>query len=239
MAVTRGFRQVVPARTVRQDGSVSTTKARARGKGDAYHHGDLATALTDVATDLARSGGPDSVVLREAARRVGVSATAAYRHFSGQRDLVEAVKERALAGLAEAMRAKVDSGPVLADPVAEGVRRLRAIGRAYIDYSLVEPGLFRTAFCPPEIDDSRDPLADMVALSAPYQMLSDCLDTLAEVGGLAAERRPFAELKLWATVHGLAVLMLDGPLRYLPEDGRTELVDSLLDFCFGGLRIAQ
>ena len=217
---------------------MSTTNTRARGKGDAYHHGDLATALTDVATDLARSGGPDSIVLREAARRVGVSATAAYRHFTGHRDLFEAVKERALAGLAESMRATVDSDAELPDPIAEGVRRLRAIGRAYIDYSMVEPGLFRTAFCPPELDDPQESLAEMVALSAPYQMLSDCLDMLAEAGGLAAEWRPFAELKLWATVHGVAVLMLDGPLRYMPDDARSELVDSMLDFCLGGLRIS-
>ncbi len=77
----------------------------------------------------------------------------------------------------------------------------------------------------------------MVALSAPYQMLSECLDMLVDAGGLAVERRPFAELKLWATVHGLSVLMLDGPLRFLPEDARAEIVDSMLSFCLGGLRI--
>ena len=47
---------------------------------DRYHHGDLANALTLAATDLAREGGPEAVVLRQAARQVGVSATAAYRH---------------------------------------------------------------------------------------------------------------------------------------------------------------
>lgn len=216
---------------------MSTTKSRTRGKGAAYHHGDLATALTDVATDLARSGGPDSVVLREAARRVGVSATAAYRHFTGHRELIEAVKERALAGLAEAMRANVDSDTPIPDPIAEAMRRLRAIGRAYLEYSHVEPGLFRTAFCPPEIEDDRDAMAEMVALSAPYQMLSECLDSLAEAGGLTAERRPFAEICLWSTVHGLAVLMLDGPLRSLPDEARAEIVERVLDYCVGGLRI--
>jgi AcrR family transcriptional regulator len=229
--------RVVPDGPVRQDGGVSTIPGT-RAKGDAYHHGDLASALTEVATDLARSGGPESVVLREAARRVGVSATAAYRHFAGQRDLVEAVKERALAGLAAAMRANVDAVEPLADPVAEGVRRLRAIGRAYIEYSMAEPGLFRTAFCPPEPDDMVDAMEEMVANSAPYRMLSAALDDLAAAGALPPDRRPFAEVHLWATVHGLAVLMLDGPLRSVPEEGRAVLITSTLDYCLGGLRIA-
>lgn len=214
-----------------------TTIGGSRAKGDTYHHGDLASALTEVATDLARSGGPESVVLREAARRVGVSATAAYRHFAGHRDLIEAVKERALAGLAAAMQANVDAAEALADPVAEGVRRLRAIGKAYVEYSLDEPGLFRTAFCPPEADEVDDAMEVMVANSAPYQMLSRALDDLAATGALPAARRPFAEVQLWSTVHGLSVLMLDGPLRSLPDEARAVLVASTLDYCLGGLRI--
>jgi AcrR family transcriptional regulator len=220
-----------------QDGGVSMIPGK-RAKGDAYHHGDLASALTEVATDLARSGGPESVVLREAARRVGVSATAAYRHFAGQRDLVEAVKERALAGLAAAMQANVDASEPLADLIAEGVRRLHAIGLAYIEYSMDEPGLFRTAFCPPEVDDTVDAMEEMVAGSAPYRMLSAALDALTAAGALPPDRRPFAELKLWATVHGLALLMLDGPLRCMPDEGRSVLIESTLEYCLTGLGIA-
>ncbi len=36
-----------------------------------YHHGDLRRALLEAGLDLAREGGPDAVVLREATRRVG------------------------------------------------------------------------------------------------------------------------------------------------------------------------
>src|ERR1043166_3875151 len=81
-----------------------------------YHHGDLAAALTDVATELARVGGPGEVVLREAARRVGVPATAPYVHFAGHQARVETVKDRALAELAAAMHADFDKGPASDDP---------------------------------------------------------------------------------------------------------------------------
>ena len=56
----------------------------------AYHHGDLRRALVEAATELAASGGADGVVLREAARRVGVSPSAAYRHFPNREGLLAA-----------------------------------------------------------------------------------------------------------------------------------------------------
>jgi AcrR family transcriptional regulator len=104
-----------------------------------YHHGDLANALTRAAADLARHGGPDAVVLREAARRVGVSPTAAYRHFGAHEDLVRAVKSHAQDALAHAMEAAAAGSP---DPRA----LTHALAEAYIRFALSEPGLFRTAF---------------------------------------------------------------------------------------------
>src|ERR1700743_2056809 len=70
---------------------------------DRYHHGDLRNALIAAAVALVREDGPDAIVLREAARRVGVSANAAYRHFDGLPDLIEAVRQAALDGLSASM----------------------------------------------------------------------------------------------------------------------------------------
>ncbi|MBA3704019.1 MAG: TetR family transcriptional regulator, partial [Rubrobacteraceae bacterium] len=50
-----------------------------------YRHGDLRRALLEAGTELARGGGPEAVVLREATRRVGVAPSAAYRHFADRR----------------------------------------------------------------------------------------------------------------------------------------------------------
>src|SRR5262245_63287958 len=122
-----------------------------------YHHGDLANALTAAATQMARDGGPEAVVLREAARKVGVSATAAYRHFTGHGELIHAVKECAQDDLADAMRAELAADTALADPKAEVVRRLRAIGTGYLHFAMAEPGLFRTSFTR---FDKSDPATD-------------------------------------------------------------------------------
>ena len=104
-----------------------------------YHHGDLPNALADAATDMARAGGPDAVVLRAAARAAGVSAAAAYRHFADHDDLLAVVRRRALDALEAAMRQSLDSVTPLPDPAQESVQRLRALGLAYIRFALTDP----------------------------------------------------------------------------------------------------
>src|ERR1700760_77034 len=104
-----------------------------------YHHGALQSALVEASIALAREGGPDRVVLREAARAAGVSHSAAYRHFADREALLTEVSRHARAELAAEMRRRVNR---TTDPQ----KRLQAVGVAYIDFALNQPGLFRTAF---------------------------------------------------------------------------------------------
>jgi AcrR family transcriptional regulator len=200
---------------------------------DSYHHGDLANALTAAATDLARAGGPEAVVLREAARKVGVSATAAYRHFAGYGDLIHAVKEAAQADLAASMAAEVAASDPLPDPAADAIRRLRALGRAYVRFALAEPGLFRTAFC--RSDRDHEQAAAGMMESAAFRMLGQTLDDLEVAGQIGAARRPFGETSAWSIAHGLAMLLLDGPLHGVPEGERENLITGVLDTVIAGL----
>ncbi|HVX45127.1 MAG TPA: TetR-like C-terminal domain-containing protein [Mycobacteriales bacterium] len=193
-----------------------------RERPGSYHHGDLATALLDAATALARAGGPQAVVLREAARSVGVSATAAYRHFANRDDLEAAVKQRALDELAATMRAALKALTPTGDPVTDAEARLHATGMAYIDFALSEPGLFRVAF------DNRGfavHAKDDPAEDSAYGILGAALDGLVEVGRMPPERRPLADTAAWATVHGLASLLLDGPLRTLTDTERAAVIE--------------
>jgi AcrR family transcriptional regulator len=206
---------------------------------DSYHHGDLANALTVAATQLARDGGPEAVVLREAARKVGVSATAAYRHFAGHGDLIHAVKELAQESLAASMRAELAKTEPDPTPAGEALRRLRALGVGYLRFALTEPGLFLTAFCRSDKDFSDRAFAAQegagMAASPAFQMLAGTLDALVAEGLLEADRRPYAEVFAWSATHGLAMLLLDGPLSALPEDGREQAIDRVIEGVVEGL----
>ncbi|MFC4496056.1 TetR/AcrR family transcriptional regulator [Streptomyces ovatisporus] len=212
---------------------------RARGGRTAYHHGDLRNALIDAATGLARDGGPEAVVLRAAARRVGVSPTAAYRHFAGQGDLLHAVKELGQRRLTESMEAAAalppprDSGPRAAE------ERIRAIGHGYLAFARKEPGLYRVAFCRDplsvsSLDGAIEPGEEDTWGFRSFDILVQALDALVESGRMAPRRRTGAELTAWATVHGLAMLFLDGPLSQLTGDETDAVAERAFDVLIAG-----
>ena len=196
-----------------------------------YHHGNLRPVLVDTAVELARSTGPDGVVLREVARRAGVSHNAAYRHFEDRAALLAEVADRAMAELERAMRERADA--VSADsPVERATRRLGETGRAYVDFAITEPGLFAVAFTSPEgVAVHRDP----ETLTGPYAFLNEVLDDLVAVGALEPEHRQGADAACWAMVHGFAELHVHGPLRAVPAETRDLMLESVLDVIQRGL----
>ena len=201
-----------------------------------YRHGDLRRALLEAGIELARHGGPDAVVLREATRRAGVVPNAAYRHFASRQALLQAVRSAALSKLAVAMEAELDALPPATDPVDFARARLRAIGTAYLRFAQDETGLFCTAFAIP--DETRgEPIPAKAGNSGlnPFQLLGAALDGLVEVGVLPAERRPGAEYLAWSAVRGLAMLFIEGPLRRLTAAEREAIGQRLLDMVEKGL----
>jgi AcrR family transcriptional regulator len=202
-----------------------------------YHHGDLPKALADAATDLARSGGPEAVVLREAARRVGVSAAAAYRHYAGHGELVQAVKRRAFGALAEALTDGLARGEPMADLSAEELRRFRNLGLAYVGFARANPGLFHTAFYTPDNAALERPgvIEARIEATRAYQILQKALDELVAVGLLDESRRDVAPIALWAAVHGLATLFVDGPLAGLENAEQDAAVERTIDILIDGI----
>ncbi|MEU3193125.1 TetR/AcrR family transcriptional regulator [Streptomyces sp. NPDC006992] len=224
-------------------GGVPAASGRAAGGRDKgrYHHGDLRNALIQAAIELAAEGGPDAVVLRAAARKVGVSATAAYRHFDSHGDLLGAVKDYGQQRLVACMEA---GGREVHGEGPEGARqRMMALGRGYIRFARQEPGLFRTAFCRKVLggvgitEDGSVIETDGASGwdTRSFDMLTETLDEAVAVGLIAPDRRPGAELSAWAMVHGTAMLFLDGPLDALTEEESGYVVERVLHDVLAGL----
>ena len=92
-------------------------------KRNTFRRGDLRNALVTAGLEMARAGGPDAVILREATRRAGVSPNAAYRHFAGQAELLDAVRSACLSRLAAAIEDEMKKCIAGRDPqrLREGV----------------------------------------------------------------------------------------------------------------------
>jgi AcrR family transcriptional regulator len=201
-----------------------------------YRHGDLRRALLDAGIELARSGGPDAVVLREATRRAGVVPNAAYRHFASRQELLQAVRSAALSELAVAMETELAGLRRGRYPADLARARLRAIGTGYLKFAQAETGLFRTAFAvADDSQDAADPGRAGHSGLNPFQLLGAALDGLVEAGVLAQERRVGAEYLAWSAVHGWAMLVIDGPLHGLAQTQTHDVGQRVLDMVEKGL----
>lgn len=199
------------------------TPSTSRSRTGPYHHGNLREELVRIGVELAAEGGPEAIGIREASRRAGVSAAAAYRHFAGQEELREAVRRTAAARLAthvaEDMARLADDAP--------SADRLLALGRAYIGFARAEPQLFRcltSGFAMPDGDDE-DPFT---------QLLSDVAHMTGRDDDRDEEQLADA-VALLSSAHGFATLAINGVLRDMAEDRLRGLRERTLAVAIAGL----
>jgi AcrR family transcriptional regulator len=197
-----------------------------------YHHGDLRNALAEAAVQLAREGGPAAVTVRAAAKLAGVTPTAAYRHYAGHEELLSEAKHQCLALLGAALEKQLITLSSSGDRLHVALRNLTAAGRAYIDFALAEPGLFRTAFGQGGSVIDKDPAEQSIR---PFGILVGLLNELVMIGYLPAEQRPLAEVAAWSAAHGLAMLLMDGPLRDVPPHVKDDAVSRTMLLMARGL----
>ena len=197
--------------------------------------GAVRDGLVAAGLELARTGGPDAVVLREATRMVGVVPNAAYRHFADRDELLAAVCAAAMNELAARMAAGVARvGGTYGDADAAGLR-LGAIGTAYLEFAREEPGWFATAFALPQQHAYGAPDDGTGRYPSPIRQLRTVLDELVDAGVLDRQRRDGIEFPIWSAVHGLAVLTGQGPLRDVPDATRHHLEELTFTFIGAGL----
>lgn len=183
-----------------------------------YHHGDLRAALIDAAAEQVEQVGIEHLSLRAVATNVGVSPSAAYHHFADKDALLTAVAIRGHERLDAAMQAAIREVPGSGAPAARN--RFRAAADAYLRFALDSPHLFRAAFSGHAELNPTEPDA---SAEAAYARASALLDQLVETGAAPDTFRQGAEEILWATLHGMAVLILEGYL------DRTRIPDYLTD----------
>src|SRR4051812_40703994 len=98
-----------------------------------YHHGDLRNSLIQAALTLVAERGVDGFSLRGAARTVGVSPSACYRHFADREALLAAVAHEGLDKLAADMRTAAAPYPDVTPH--DAVRRFWSYSSAYLHFA--------------------------------------------------------------------------------------------------------
>jgi AcrR family transcriptional regulator len=188
--------------------SRQTPAGRARPEPPALRERILATAEA-----LLEAEGLQALSLREVARRAGVTHQAPYHHFADRESILaelvaqgfdELARRLAKANDAVAQVSSLNAAGVAAEPDLR--RALVLAGSAYVGHAIEHPGVFRIMFRREVCDPARFP----AALAASERAYRELLRLVALLHGGQQDAALISTY--WATVHGLAGLLIDGPL---------------------------
>jgi AcrR family transcriptional regulator len=155
--------------------------------------------ITDTARALAEREGWDAVTTRRLSAEIEYSQPVIYQHFAAMEDIAEEVALEGFAELAEALgRARAGAAP--------GAEVGDAAG-AYLRFAADNPALYDAMF-------SRATRLRFAAEDTPAPLRNAFAELCASVATLAAapDVATMTEV-VWAALHGLATLALNGRLR--------------------------
>jgi AcrR family transcriptional regulator len=165
----------------------------------AYHHGNLRAALIDAGLGLIQEKGIRALTLREIGARLGVSRSAAYRHFADKSALLEAIAEAGFIEFAEAQeRAKRRAAPNF-------TARLAAMGEAYVRFANRRRAHFEVMFSAPLKPGT--PAAE--AGGRAFAVLEQTIREGQQSGDVRSGDSNLIAQSIWAWVHGISVLRMD------------------------------
>ena len=191
--------------------AISTRQAARQNR--PYHHGNLRRALLDEALATIKAEGVDRLTLREIGARLGVSRTALYRHFADKRALLAGVATEGFRALRQQLVSAWEEG-------GRGREAFEAMGVVYVRFAVTNPAHYRVMFGGFVDPQACDPELAAEAAGA-FQALVDALSSLQRDALVRGEDVVTMARFVWAVVHGVAMLGIDGQLR---EPGGVEVL---------------
>ena len=163
-------------------------------------HGDVRRLVLDAAIAIIELEGAESLSMREVARRAGVSHQAPYHYFSDRSGIFAAISEEGFTGLAQAFR----------DVHETEMPAAKAGFIAYLNFAREHVGHFRVMF--------RNDICGVTTHALTQTAADSAFDELrlmvSRITGPEIDPNKaftFAAM-LWSLSHGLATLVIDGPL---------------------------
>lgn len=198
-------------------------------KSTSYHHGNLKESLLSTALHIVDTEGFDAITLREITQRLGTSRSAVYRHFESKEALMKGVIEQGYAQLDELFT------PIFRDKNRSVEERFELMSRAYLQFAIEHPNLYRLLFGE-RYREEREGICDYrdeTQATGLYALIGLLLEAQEE--GSVKKGDPMIQAAtIWASVHGLASLLIDGHL--MMSDNLEEIYRYSLDVLFKGLR---
>lgn len=176
-----------------------------------YHHGDLRSVLLTEGLKQLEASGLD-FSLRALAKAAGVSPNAPYRHFADKNALMGALAAEGFKAFADAI---------------VGASDLRDQGRAYLEFGLANPALYRLMFSPYGYSLTSDTCQSQA--NRAFGALVAMAARAQASGWKSGQGLQVSVLEFWSALHGWVGLVNDG---LLPPEVSRPTVEQWLDAQF-------
>ena len=191
---------------------------RERKKRDAAK---MRSRILKAAMQLYVKGGYENVTMRRIAAKIEYSPGTIYLYFQNKKDIMLQLCYQGF----ERFLDHQDKLQKIVDPL----ERLSAGGRYYLAFALENPELYELMFATKEIFKESGPDEDAAPLRA-FREFAKNVKACLDAGIFSASEVETTAIALWATLHGLASLLIKGRLRFLPEESLDKVVEQAYAF---------
>jgi AcrR family transcriptional regulator len=179
-----------------------------------YHHGNLRRALLDEALRTIQTHGVAHLTLRTIGQKLGVSRSALYRHFSDKQALLAAVGCEGFRMLRQAVADAWEHN-------GRGRTGFEAMFTAYVQFAVAHPSHYRVMFGG-FIESSVKDEDFAGEAKAAFEVLVHALVDQQNAGLIRGGDPELMARFVWALVHGISMLVIDGQFR---EEGQREALE--------------
>lgn len=188
-------------------------------KTDSYHHGNLRESLLDAAIAILTTEGASGIKMRSIGKVVGVSASAAYRHFSDKQALLAAIAQRGFDELARHLDEVFNN-----EDLSSG-DRLATIGHQYIRFAIENKAQYRLMYGTDAVRQDNYP--ELAKSERNMERIVFRAVKLCQADGIMRGTKPSEIVStIWSTSHGAAMLVIDG---FIKTDDIDAFAERIID----------
>ncbi len=189
---------------------------------------EMRKLIVDTATQILVEEGIDQVSIRRIADRIEYSPGTIYLYFEDKDDILYEAH-------LEAFSAFLDAEMTVA-AIPDPLERLQALGRVYVNFALSNQRMYDLMFLIPVPRIQNKEKYDWSVSIRTYQVLRTIVEECIAQGRIKPNHPDVVSMQVWATVHGLASLIIRQRIPMVDKELVSRMVDPVLNYAFDALK---
>ena len=192
-----------------------------------YHHGNLKEEFIRIAMEFIAKEDVEKLTLKVLSDATGTSRSAIYKHFTNKDALIETIIERGFD------KFDVETTPYLKDESKALIDKFYLTGELYVAFARKNPNLYRLLFGKKYAHIREEILSIKDEDCSGFSALQKTVENGQKQGVLKKEDSYRQAIVIWATMHGISSLVIDGFMDV--EEVYEEMYDTLFETLLTGM----